>query len=91
MEVFPNGLTLEIHKNDSPAPIKVEPALVSLNDNTIPVILVNLSTECIELKNYQLKTKASPIPQHDYTVLVEVNEGEEEVGQKKVVDTHVDW
>ncbi len=58
----PNGLTLELHKTDNPAPIKVEPALVSLNDNTIPVILVNVSTESVELGEYPLKTRASPIP-----------------------------
>ncbi len=61
--------------------------MVSLNDNTIPTILVNVSTESIELGNYQLKTKASPIPQHDHTVLVEVRDTEEGGNEQEAGDS----
>ncbi len=58
--------------------------MVSLNDNTIPVILVNVSTESIEIGDYQLSTRASHIPQNNRTVLVEVTDTDDANDEQKI-------
>ncbi len=81
---------MEIHKHDNPAPINIEPALVSLNNNTIPIILVNVSTESIEIGDYQLSTRASPIPKNNRTVLVEVTDTDDASDGQKIDGSNSD-